>query len=220
MPYTGGFNISSIQWAGRNAVAVQLEHSYAEDVRFQLYQNKQRIGVTQFNGDTMIFGAIPPGASAAPLGVIVVDPANVATDYSSLLDLRPYNEYRVSWLAPESPPADLHHFDLVSGAAAGDPFDSANVIARVPYQPGQASYSYVLPTFPERGDWNVAVIPRDDASPHGNAGDAIDVTLAAIIYPVDFDLITGPAGSRRFTYDIADGVLTIESTFGTIPSYP
>ncbi len=220
MPYTGGFNITSIEWAGRNAVAVTIEHSYAEDVRFQLYQNKQRIGATRFNGDVRIIGAIPPGASAAPLGIVVVEPENAGTDYSSLLDLRPWNEYRISWPAPVSPPADLHHFDIVSGAAAGDPFDSANVIARVPYHADQASYSYVLPTFPERGDWNVAVIGRDDASPHGNAGDAIDVTVPAIIYPVDFVLITTAAGTRRFSQEISGGVLSIGSTFGSVPSYP
>lgn len=221
MPYTGGFNITNIEWAGRNAVAVTFEHSYTTDVRFQLYQNKQRIGVTRLREETRIIGAIPPGASAAPLGIVVVEPANIANDYSSLLDLRPWNEYRVSWLAPVSPPADLHHFDIVSGAAAGDPFDSSNVIARVPYQPGQPSYSYVLPTFPQRGAWEIAVIARDDAQPSGNA-DATpdDITITAIIYPIDFERITGATGDRRFECEIADGELTIESTFGTVPTYP
>ena len=221
MPYLGGFNITSIEWAGRNSVAVTIEHAYTSDVRFQLYQNKQLIGVTQSADEVRIFGAIPPGASAAPLGVIVVTPDEAETDYSSLLDLRPWNEYRVSWAAPVSPPADLHHFDIVSGMAAGDPFDSSNVIARVPYQPGKASYSYVLPTFPERGDWNIAVIARDDAQPLGNADATPDeLTIAAIVYPVDFDAIDTAAGERRFTTNVADGELTIESTFGTVPSYP
>jgi len=221
MPYTGGFNITNIAWAGRNAVAVTIEHSYAIDVRFQLYQNKQLIGYTTTANEVRIVGGIPSGASAAPLGIIVVEPENAATDYSSLLDLRPWNEYRISWPAPVSPPADLHHFDIVSGAAAGDPFDSANVIARVPYHPDRISYSYTLPTFPERGDWNVAVIARDDASPDGNADPTpTDTTITTIIYPVDFDAVSGSVADRRFTADITAGELTITSTFGTVPSYP
>lgn len=221
MPYTGGFHITSIEWAGRNAVAVTIEHSFAEDVRFQLYQNRQLIGVTGSRDETVIIGGVPAGASATPLGIVVVEPENVGTDYSALLDLRPWNEYRVTWLAPENPPADLHHFDIVSGAAAGDPFESSNVIARVPYQPGQASYSYVLPTFPGRGTWNVAVIARDDAQPLGNAdATPIDVDIAAIIYPVDFESISGAPGSRRCSYDISNGELTIASTWASVPSYP
>jgi len=165
-------------------------------------------------------GAVPPGASAAPLGIVVVEPENAQVDYGHLLDLRPFNEYRVSWLAPVAPPADLHHFDIVSGVAAGDPFEETNVIARVPFQPGKASYSYVLPTFPERGAWDVAVIARDDAQPLGNPdGTPDEVTITAIIYPVDFELITGPI-NRRFSHDISAGVLTIESTFGSVPEYP
>lgn len=221
MPYLGGFNITSIEWAGRNAVAVTVEHSYAEDVRFQLYANKQRIDTTRTRNEVRLVGAVPAGASAAPLGVIVVAPENGQTDYSSLLDLRPWNEYRVSWQAPVDPPADLHHFDIVSGAAAGDPFDPSNVIARVPYQPGQLVYSYVLPTFPERGDWQVAVIARDDAQPLGNADPTpIELTIPTIIYPVDFELISSNAGSRRYTTEVTAGVLTITSTDGTVPVYP
>lgn len=220
MPYLGGFNITKIEWAGRNAVAVTIEHSYAADVRFQLYANKQLIGVTHSQEETRILGAVPAGVSAAPLGVLVVEPENAQVDYSGHLDLRPYNEYRVSWTAPVDPPADLHHFDIVAGLYAGEVVNLDNVIARVPYNAGMLSFSYLLPTFPSRGDWQVAVIPRDDAWPDGNAGDSIDVEIPTIIYPIDFELLSDSPVANRFTAAVEDGVLSIELTEGTVPSYP
>jgi len=220
MPYLGGLNITRIERAGRNAVAVSFRHSYAIDVRFQLYQNKTKIGCTSARSESRIIGAIPAGASAAPLGIIAVTPENAGDDYSSLLDLRPWNEYQVAMVPPSDPPADLHHFDVVACREADGELDESNIVARLPFVAARPSYAHTLPTFPARGVWSVALVPRDNAQPTGNAGEPISASVAALIYPLDFEPITSAAGTRRFSYSIAGGVLSIASTFGSVPSYP
>lgn len=220
MHYSGGFEIVSIERAGRNAVAVTLRHDYTADVRFQLYQNRTKIGCTSARNETRIIGAIPAGVSAAPLGVIVVTPENAGEDFSAALDLRPWNEYQVAMVPPSDPPADLHHFDLVASTAADGELDETNIVARLPFVAERPNYDYTLPTFPKSGTWSVALIPRDNAQPIGNAGDPINGSVVALIYPLDFVPITNPAGTRRFAYSLADGVLSIDSTFASVPSYP
>lgn len=220
MHYVGGFNITKIEEAGRNAVAVTFEHSYTDDVRFQLYQNRTLIGSTSTRDETRIIGAYPPGASAAPLGIIVVDPANVGTDFSSYLDRRPWNEYELAFDPPDDPPADLHHFDVVASTAADGDLDESNIVSRLPFIADRPDYRYTLPTFPASGEWAVALIPRDNAQPSGNAGDPITASVVALVYPLDFVPITTGPRPRRFSYSLAEGVLSIDSTFATVPSYP
>ena len=178
MHYVGGFDIVSIERAGRNAVAVTLRHEYPFDVRFQLYQNRTLIGCTTTREETRIIGAIPAGASAPPLGVVVVDPAHAGDDFSAALDLRPWNEYQVQMNAPSDPPADLHHFDLVASRNADEAIDETNIVARLPFVAERPAYDYTLPTFPNSGTWSVALIPRDNAQPIGNAGEPISASAA------------------------------------------
>ncbi|MFM9964430.1 MAG: hypothetical protein ACKV2Q_24775 [Planctomycetaceae bacterium] len=220
MHYTGGFEVVNIERAGRNAVAVTIRHDYTADVRFQLYQNRTKIGCTSARNETRIIGAIPAGASAAPLGIIVVDPAHAGEDFSAALDLRPWNEYQVAMVPPSDPPEDLHHFDLVACTEADGEIDETNIVARLPFVAGRPNYNHTLPTFPSSGEWAVAFIPRDDAQPIGNAGEPINGSVAALIYPLDFVPITTSAGSRRFSYAIAAGVLSIGSEFSAVPGFP
>lgn len=220
MHYTGGFDITKIERIGRNAVAVSFEHSYSIDVRFQLYQNRTKIGCTTSPEETRIVGAIPAGVSAAPLGIIVVTPEEAATDFADRLDLRPWNEYQLSMSPPVDPPADLHHFDLVASRYAGQSIDDTNIVSRNPFNAERPAYSEILPTFPNSGTWSVALIPRDNSQPSGNAGDPITGSVVALIYPLDFIPISSAAGVRRFSYEITDGVLSITSTYGVVPTYP
>ena len=222
MPYLGGFNITAIEWAGRNAVAVTVLPSSAyTDKLFQLYAGRQLVGCTSRPAETVVIGQVPAGQSACPLGIVVVEQIERFTDFGSILDLRPFNDYRLSWAAPVSPPADLHHFDIVAGTAPGEVYDVANVVARVPYQADRPSYSYVLPTFPTRGDWSLAVIARDDAQPLGNAdGTPAELVVPTIIYPLDFEPSVSNGGLRRFSHSVTAGVLSINYTEQTPVAFP
>ncbi len=229
MPYLGGFDIVEIGWAGRASVFVQLDHggtyaaggAHPAGWRLQLYANRRLIGVTQDAIETRIIGQVPMGGAACPLGVIVVEPAEAQIDFGHLLDLRPFNVYRVSWPCDVAlGESDIHHFDIVAGRNPGDEYDATNVLARVPFT-GRPNYEYILPPFSARGDWSLAVIPRDDAQPLGNAGDATEITIPAIVCPPDFVPIPViGVSTKRFTAVVTEGVLSIESTFGTVPSYP
>jgi hypothetical protein len=216
MHYLGGFDITDIFWAGRNAVGVVFDHggNYTAQL-FQLYAGRRLIGVTDDVSQTLVIGQVPAG-SACPLGIVAVDIVERLSDFGSNLDLRPWNVYRLGWEAPADPSPDLHHFDIVAGRNPGDDYDATNIVARVPAT-GAPSYSYVLPPFPARGDWSLAVIARDDAQPDGNAGSISQVTIPTIIYPWDF---VPQSDGRRFLPTIADGELSIAFTYGTAPAFP
>lgn len=221
MPYLGGFDIVNIEWAGRNAVAVTVAHAGIYDQKlFQLYAGRQLIGTSSLPGEVRVIGPVPAGQSACPLGIVVVDPIDRLTNFGPHLDLRPYNEYRLSWPAPEDPPADIHHFEIVAGSAPGEPYDVTNVVAKVPFQAGRLVYEYVLPTFPVRGDWSLAVVARDDAQPAGNAGSETEIVIPTIIYPLDFVTVAGPFGLRRFTAELSAGVLSVTYTEDSPQAFP
>ena len=221
MPYIGGFDIVDIQWAGRNCVAVTVQHSGIYDAHlFQLYVGRQLVGTTSLPGEITVLGPVPAGQSACPLGIVVVEPLDRYRNFGPHLDLRPFNEYRLSWPAPEAPPADLHHFEIVAGSAPGAAYDVTNVVAKVPFQSGRPVYEYVLPTFPVRGDWSIAVIARDDAQPAGNAGAETEIVIPTIIYPLDFVPLYGRNGLRRFSTSVAGGVLSIGYTDATVAAFP
>lgn len=217
MPYLGGFDITDVYWAGRNAVGVVFDHggNYT-DKRFQLYAGRRLIGVTTDPIETFVRGQVPAG-SACPLGIVVVEADEAGRDFGSILDLRPWNVYRLQWQPPDDPSADLHHFDIVAGRSPGDEYDETNVIARVPFHDARPVYEYVLPPFPERGDWSIAVIGRDDAQPLGNAGSITDLTIPTIIYPWDFVL---RSDGRRFVPTVTGGELSIAFDYGTPPQFP
>lgn len=216
MTYLGGFDITDISWAGRNAVAVTIDRGGKySDKLLQLYAGRRLIGTTSDPSENVIIGQVPAG-SACPLGVLVRDAADRLDDWGSHLDLRAWNVYRIQFAAPVDPPADIHHFDIVAGAAPGDPYDSTNIVARIPFS-GAATYSYVLPSFPVRGDWQIAVIARDNAQPLGNAGSENSLTIPTIIFPWDFVI---RSDGRRYLPTVADGVLTIDYQDGTPPLFP
>ena len=228
MPYLGGFDIVEIGWAGRSCVYVQLDHGGRYDAggahpagwRFQLYANRRLIGVTQDAVETRINGPVPMGGSACPLGVIVVDPDEAQLDFGHLLDLRPFNVYDIRWSDVANPDLDTHHFDIVAGRNPGEEYDVTNVLARVPFT-GRPTYEYILPPFPARGDWSIAVIPRDDAQPLGNAGEPNEITIPTIIYPPDFEPIpVVGVGTKRLTAAVSNGVLTAGVTYQLPGQYP
>lgn len=209
-PYLGGFRVLSIAWIGINAVQLAFQAAEYSDKLFQLYAGRRLIGCTERVTDRTVSGAVPAG-SAAPLSLIVIDPVDRLTDYGHLLGWIPNNLYCVSWQAPATI-GDLDHFDIVMSTAAGEAYDSDNVIARVDFDAAITTYELQLPPIVATGDWEVAVIPRDNALPLGNAGTADLVTISAVVYPADLNLNTA---GHRFAVDVEAGELTASFDYGS-----
>lgn len=208
-PYLGGFRILSVEWIGRTAIQLAFQATEYTDKLFQLYAGRRLIGATQRVTDRVVNGAIPPGPRATPLSLIVVDVDKQLTDYGRLLGWRPYNLYCVSWQAPATI-GDLSHFDVVMSNNAGEAYDTSNVVGQVEYDSQISTYTFQLPSLAASGNWQVAVIPRDDALPLGNSGTPDSDTISAVVYPLDVSL---DANGQRFTVEIASGVLTADFTY-------
>jgi hypothetical protein len=209
MPYTAGFKFKSVDWIGPNVIRVDVDRGAYGDYRWQLYAGRTLIGVSP-TSRSRIDGAINFGGAAAPLSVIAVDPIDALNDYGHLLHRKPWNAYRVTW--PAVADADCKNYQIVAGRDPGDDYDLTNVIANVPHVAGLASYSFELPPFPDRGDWSIAVIAKDNALADGNSGTPREVIVPALVYPPDFVLTE--SGSR-FETTLDAGVLTVSFTQGT-----
>lgn len=220
MPFLGGFDITDIGWAGAAAVYVDLDHGGTYTSRlFQLYAGRRLIGVTRAPTAryAQIIGQVPTGGAASPLSVLVVEESERDTNFGHIFTRKPYSVYRATWLDPGNPDGDLHHFDVVAGANPGEAYDADNVVARVPYFAGQASYSIDLPPLPDSGEWSIAVIARDNTQPLGNAGTPQDATITALVYP---PALVARGDGRPFGISIANGVLTVDYDCGTPATYP
>jgi hypothetical protein len=210
-PYLGGFRILSVNWIGLTAIELAFQATEYSDKLFQLYAGRRLIGVTEAVTDRIVRGAVPPGPRATPLSLIVVDKADRLVDYGDLLGWKPYNLYCVRWQAP-AVIGDLSHFDVVMSNNAGEAYDATNIVGRVEYNSQISTYTFELPSIATSGNWQVAVIPRDDAEPSGNAGTIDTVTIAAVVYPLDLAL---DENGQRFTVAATAGELTASFAYGS-----
>lgn len=207
MPLLGGFNITHIGWAGRSSVFVDFDPADYTDKLFQLYVNRRLAGCTVLPSDRRVVGQVWDGhVSAAPLSIIVVDPAERFTDFGDVLEEKPWNRYRLTWTVPGGYSADCHHFDILKASAPDS--DPTEVIAKVQYA-GPRDYFADLPAIPTnhppRANWRYAVVPRDDATTEGNAGTSTIKTIPALIYPADLLI---QADGTRFGLSLNGDVLT------------
>jgi len=207
--YLGGTQITQLEWSGPNSIQVTFRADEWTDKRFQLYVGKQLAAVTLTADQRTLTADIPFTTRAIPLSIIVVDPVDSNTDYSSLLEWKPWNIYCITFTAPDPLPADIDRYDIVMSTAAGESYDTSNVVKVVPHEAGRTIYHVELPDIVASGDWEVAVIPRDNALPNGNAGTPAVETISAVVYPADLQLDTN---GRRFTVAVASGVLTAAFT--------
>lgn len=203
MYFLGGMTITGIGWAGPQSVWLDFVSTHATGFRWQLYANRKLIGTTDTPGQRRIIGQLPPSDIPYPLTLVRVDEANVLTDYGAQIPAQPWNRYRLRWSA-SGMDADLHHFDIVAGTAAGELVDEENVVARVPYV-GAVEHSYELSEITESGTWQFGIVPRDNALPLGNAGTTSTVDVEAVVMPPD---VAMDADGNRFTLTAVGGVLT------------
>lgn len=204
-PYLGGTTIRSVEWSGRNAVDVTFRMTEFTDRLVQLYAGRRLVGVTATPTTRVVRGDVPAGPRATPLSLIVVEQADRFVDYGQLLSWKPWNVWCVTWTPPVSPTADLHHFDIAMSLAAGQPYDLTNVVGRIDYDPTATSYTFELPPFESSGDFEVAIVPRDDAFPLGNDGTVQMTTIPAVVYPLDLAIDNN---GNRFTVSVAAGLLS------------
>ncbi len=248
MPYLYGFRFRSIEWLGPNAIQVEIDPgAYALDgsgvpvePRWQLYAGRDLISWSESSAPTIVAG-IGSGA-ASPLSVIVCEADEAAEDFGHLLHRKPWDVYQITW--PAVADSDCQVYEIVASRNPGEAYDTTNVLARVPHT-GASSYSFTLPPFPDRGDWSIAVIARDNAlgvglptPTNGNAGTPRAAVIAALVYPVDFVLggastidasdpladysdFRLPLEGERFAAAIVEpGVLDVSFEYGTPREYP
>lgn len=210
--YLGGTEIRTVEWVGRNAVEVAFRMTEFSDRLVQLYAGRRLVGATDSTSARIVRGDVPAGPRATPLSLVVVERANRLVDYGQLLGWKPWNVWCVTWTPPAAPSADLSHFDIAMSPTAGASYDLTNVVGRVDYDSAAASYSFQLPPFESSGDFEVAIVPRDDAIPLGNDGTVVMTTIPAVVYPLDLPL---DSDGRRFTVSVAAGELTASFTCPT-----
>jgi hypothetical protein len=208
--FLGGTVITELAWTGLNALQVSFAVSTAwADKRFQVYVGKRLAGTTLTADQRSLIVDVPYTSRAIPLSLVVVDPADSSTDFSSLFEWKPWNIYCISFTAPDPLPADIDRYEVVMSTEAGGAYDTSNVVRVIPHTAGRTIYSVELPDIASSGDWEVAVIPRDNAKPSGNAGTAAETTIPAVVYPADLTLDTS---GRRFTATVESGTLTATFT--------
>ena len=206
-PYLGGWKFTTLKWSGAATLRAEFEAIGWTDRLFQIYVGRSLQGCTRVSTDRVVEFSVP--VSGSPIALVVVEHDDRNTDFGHLLCWRPWNTYCVTWEAP-AVITDLKHFDVVVSSVVDQPYDVDNVVGRVPYDAAKTSYQFNVPAFGESGDWQVAVIPRDDASPLGNAGTAQSLTLPVVVYPKDLAL--DPNGDR-FTVAVATGNLAADFTY-------
>lgn len=205
--YLGGMTVTDVGWIGPTSVYVDFVSQYDDDDGWlwQLYANRTLIGVTRAVTERRIVGQLVDSATPAWLTLLRVAASSVLTDFGAQIPAGPFNRYRLDW-TPSGSDADLHHWDVTMGAAAGEDPDPENVIARVPFH-GDRAYSFNLPPFETPGTWTYAITPRDDALPLGNAGTPVEVAIVAAVPPPD---LAFEDDEPRFTASVTSGVLTVE----------
>lgn len=211
-PHLGGSMITKTEWLGPNALQVTFRAEGYSTHHFQCYVGKRLAAFTSSPSARSLVVDVPYSKRATPLTMMAVEPAQRGTDYSSHLEWKPWNFYCINWNAPDPLPADIDRYEVVMSTVAGGAYDTSNVIGVVPHETGRTAYSFSLPAIESTGDWQVAVIPRDNTKPSGNAGTAQSSTIAAVVYPLDLAL---DSEGRRFTVTVSGGTATALFTCST-----
>lgn len=207
--FLGGTPITDVQPAGAGGVRVAFRADGHSGRVFQLYVGRTLAAVTRSTTQRVLFGQVPPGDRAVPLRIAAVVPSLANTDHGKLLADHAWRSYRILWTPPDPVPSDLAGFDVVMSTTAGGSYDVTNIKGHVPYEAGKASYEYTVHV-DETGDWEFAVITRDQCRPSGNEGTADFETVAATVLPAD--LAVDSAGNR-FSVSVSSGTATFDFTY-------
>lgn len=208
MYFLGGMTVSAVGWINPMTIYVDFVSQFTDGWLWQLYSNRSLIGCTRIPSERRIVGQIVAAALPAPLTLVRVDSANILTDYSQYLPARAWNRYRLNWTT-SGMSADTDHFDVIEGTEPGGAIDATNILAKVPFQ-SDGEYTFELPPFEQNGDWEVGIVPRDNAIPLGNAGATSSQAVTVLACPPDVQF---DASGKRLTVSIVAGVATVAFTF-------
>lgn len=212
MILTGGYEITEVAWVGPESIEVSFraESDTVSELFFQLYVNRRLAAVANAPSDRRLTGLATAGLRAAPIALLAVSSELRNVDHGHVFARRPWNRYRVTWLADDVPD-DVARFDV----CLSDPDESVQftqVVARVERVPGKRKYFVDLPTLDQgTGTYEVSIVPRDRTSPLGNAGAETTSSIKATVYPLDFRQLTD---GNRFSVNVTAGVLTTAFEWG------
>lgn len=205
-PYLGGHEITGAWWLGSHALNVEFTTTYASDYRYQVYVNRILSGATDTEDARSIIATAQPSLWPQEITLLAVDPANVLTDYGSVLPPRPYNQIRLNITA--SGWTDAEYIEITSGTVPGGAVSTSNVIGRVLFGDNGA-YTFVTDPLSGSGAWYFQVAGRDGTEPTGNRGTATAVSATILAHPPDF---TPQDDGNRFSLAATGGNLEIEFT--------
>lgn len=207
MAYLGGFNLTSLSWAGTTAIRAAFTTTYGTSYLYQLYAGRKRIGVTADASDRVVLGQLQPSLYPQHLMLVAVDPADRFTDFGSQLPKRPFNTVRLRF-STSSWPADAKYIDITAGTVPGGAVDSDNLLTRILFDVDR-QYEYVTPALSGSGTWNFEVFGRDSRRSEGNAGTALALSADVLAHPPDVAL---SSSGSRLTFSVAAGVATVGFT--------
>ena len=212
MAQSGDIDITEIEWAGPQSLAVTVSTS-RDDLYPQIYIGRQLAAEAPLPGSQTLILQIRDTHSPTPITPILVDVSELGTDFGPDIARRPWNTYRVSWTA-SGMAGDTAWFEVCAGTEAGGAIDYDHPEQRQEYL-GDGDYTAELDSFYESGAWNVGILPRDNALPNGNAGTALEGSVDASVYPPD---VLVDASGNRLTVDISGGVVTVGFSYDWEPA--
>ncbi|OGT59916.1 MAG: hypothetical protein A3E01_10760 [Gammaproteobacteria bacterium RIFCSPHIGHO2_12_FULL_63_22] len=205
--FLGGFAITFIGWAGPNAVDVRFTTAETGWL-YQLYAGRTRIASTSLSTERRLVGQLVPDDTPTPLTIVRVSVADRLTDFGPQLPKWPWNRFSLDWTATGYP-ADTRYWDILASPTAGAAVDADNLVGRVLFA-GDGDYQFHAPPVGSSGVWTYRVTPRDQTWPDGNAGDAAEVAVTALVPPKD---VTEDSDGNRFTLASTAGNLIAEFAY-------
>lgn len=205
-PFLGGFAITSMAWAGPQALHVRFTTTYGSDYQHQLYVNRILSGVTDTVLSRDLLANVIPSDWPQEIQLMAVDPADASTDFALLLPPRPYNQIKVT-VTPAGW-TDAAYIDLTGGTEPGGAVDDSNLLERVLFDTNRP-YEIITPPLPGSGVWNLEATGVDATEPTGNRGTPQAVSVSIYAHPPD---VLYRTDGSRFSVSEDSGNLVVEFT--------
>lgn len=202
-PYAGGHKLLSARWVGPRALMVRFTSTYGSTYYHQVYAGRTLAGVTNAASARQVVAQVEPSLYPQPLQLLAVSGGNEATDYGSMLPIRPYNKARLRFST--SGWTDAKYIDITRGSTAGGAVSSSNLVRRILFDTNR-TYVVVSGPLPGSGQWNFEAVGKDTT---GNTGTELAMSVTTLTMPPD---VTQDSSGNRLSVSIAAQTATIGYT--------
>lgn len=202
-PYSGGSQITNLEWVDVFALRVDFETTY-DNLIHQVYIGRSLAGNTESMADLSLICHAIPSIYPEHIQLLAVDPADRYTDFGAILPDRPYNAVKLAWTTSGWAP-DTRRIEIAAGTEAGGSVVTSNVIGKVPFD-DDGAFQFLTDPLPGSGEWNFQIAGRDKTKPNGNRGIPLAISADILAHPPD--LARQPDGYNRLAVTITGGNLT------------